>query len=222
MNTEKNRIPNVQIENIGTGKKPHNVIKGFVELPCWTGYFLAKEPNYVIKNRTVTNGRINLWVDGEITPGGYELSQEQINSYFYLIEHQVIIKHSILEALKKQFPNLLSTEYESWDHESNIFPKLSDLTSSEFDFKNYRGPESINIGEDVKDGIAYIQWHFQCKWDEEHGLDIITHKERVIDIGSEADPWKIYKDNGTYEEEQNRYNNTVVKTPMKKKWWQFW
>ena len=219
---ETNKIPNVQIENIGTGKKRHNAIKGFVELPCWTGYFLAEEPNYLIKTKVVTNGRIDLWVDGGIeTDDSFNIDQEQTNAYTYLMERQEQIQHSILQELKKEFPCLLSEEYSSWDHEDGSLPKLSDLTP-DFDFKNYIGPASISIEEDVKDEVAYIKWHFQCLWDPEHGFEVITHKDRVIDLSPHADIFKINKDNGTYEALEKELENKAWRVPKKKKWWRFW
>lgn len=178
---------NIQIENIGSGKRPHNAIKGFVELPCWSGYFLVEEPNYLIKTKVVTDGRIDLCVDGQIKQdNNIYIEQEQVNSYFYLLKHQERIKHSILSELKKEFPRLLSDDYASWDHDEGGFPKITELTPG-FDFKNYIGPASISIGEDVKEEVAYINRHFQCRWDPEHGFEVITHKDRVIDISLDAD-----------------------------------
>ena len=106
---EANKIPNLQIENIGTRKKPINVIKGFVELPCWTGYFLVEEPNYSKKTIVVTDGRIDLWVFGGISADRtIHIDREQINAYFYLLENQESIKHAILEELMRQFPRLIA------------------------------------------------------------------------------------------------------------------
>lgn len=219
---EADKIPNIQIENVGTKRKPHQAIKGFIELPCWTGYFLVEEPNYLIKTKVVTDGRIELWVDGEIRADkSFYIDQEQVNSYFYLVENQERIKHSILEELRKDFPRLLNNEYASWDHEDGSLPRLSDLTP-DFDFKSYIGPASISILEDIKDDAAYIKWHFQCLWDPEHGFEVITHKDRVIDLSPDADIFKINKDNNTYVELEKELKNKVWKVPKEKKWWQFW
>jgi hypothetical protein len=215
-------IPNIQLENVGTGSKPQKAIKGIVELPCWTDYFLVEEPNYLTKTRVVKNGRIELWVDGEINAdGSFHIDPEQAHAYNYLVEHQDNIRTAIIQTLKTEFPHLLQNEYGSWDHEEGGFPKPSELTS-EFDFKNYIGPSSITIAEDKKDEFAYITWHFKCRWDPEHGFEVITHKDRVIDISQEADIFKIYKDNDTYEEVEKELKNKVWKLPKKKKWWQFW
>ena len=193
-----------------------------MELPCWTGYFLVESPNYLIKTKVVTDGRMDLWVDGEIRADkSFHIDREQINSYFYLVEKQERIQQSILEELKKEFPRLLSDEYSSWDQENGNFPKISELTPG-FDFKNYIGPSSISIEEDTKEDMAYVKWHFQCLWDSEHGFEVITHKERVIDVSPEADIFKINKDNNTYEAMEREWKDKVWNAPRKKKWWQFW
>jgi len=35
-----------------------------------------------------------------------------------------------------------------------------------------------------KDGFTHVGFGFTCKWDEEHALGVLTHKGRVIDVGS--------------------------------------
>ena len=56
----------------------------------------------------------------------------------------------------------------------------------------------------------------------EHGFEVITHKDRTIDISPDADIFKIYKDNDTYEEVEKELMNKEWKLPKRKKWWQFW
>ena len=224
MNTKNESIPNLQVVNIGSKKKPLHVIKGFIELQCWNGYYLYDDSYKLKKNKVVIGGRIDFWVDGEIGPqNNMHFSDEQIQAYQYLVDHQHQVKQSILHGLIEGFPQLLADEYSSWEEENSDFPKLEELTP-EFDFQQYIGPESISIREDVKDGAAYVHWRFRCRWDPEHGLEFITHNDRVIDIAPEADPWKIYKDNDTYEKEMQAYNDSkhFIKPTKQKKWWQFW
>lgn len=223
MNTDRSRIPDVHLEKIGGQKNAQPVIKGWVALPCWNGYYLYDDSYKLVKEKVVTNGRIPLWVDGLATEtNDLIFSEEQTKAYWYLVDRQDTIQQAMLEALQTAFPRLLAEEYSSWDQDDEAFPKLTE-TNLQNRFRDFIGPESISIGEDVKDGMAYLTWRFRCRWDIEHGLDFITHQERVIDIAPEADPWKISKDNGTYEQEWEAYHNRPVPERRKKKnWWQFW
>ena len=215
-------IPNIEIGLIGNKNISLYAVKGFIELICWTGYFLYDDSYKLKENKVVTNGCIDLWLEHDIAEdGSFYIPQPQVNAYFYLVEHQNRMKQIMTEALKTAFPGLLANEYASWDHNEPDFPKLSDLTPS-FDFKNYLGPESISIGADVKDDHAYVTWHFSCSWDPEHEMEAITHKDRILDIAPNADIWKIYKDNGTYEQVREADKTKVWNVPKKKKWWQFW
>jgi hypothetical protein len=48
MDSEIRRIPKIQIENIGSKKNPQKMIKGYIELPCWNGYYLYDD-TYTLK-----------------------------------------------------------------------------------------------------------------------------------------------------------------------------
>jgi hypothetical protein len=74
------------------------------------------------------------------------------------------------------------------------------------------------VGKDVRDDEAYITWQFRCWWDIEHGFQVITHADRVIEIAPETDIWNIYKDNGTHEQALKEYNDRMsVSRPVSKK-----
>lgn len=112
-----------------------------------------------------------------------------------------------------------------WDQDDDITPE----TIADFDFKPFLGPLEVSFYDESKNDIAYLQWYFQCEWDPEHGLAVITHQDRVIDLDrGDTDPWKIYEDNGTLAEKQKEYDerakNAKPLEPQKpqKPWWKFW
>lgn len=57
-----------------------------------------------------------------------------------------------------------------------------------------------------KDGSSYFDVSGGCSWDEEHGLNFLFHKDRVISFGGiEGNSyWEAVKDNGTYDEVKNQ------------------
>lgn len=208
-------IPNIQISKFKDKYGTVYLGSAAADLPCWIGYLLNENAKEVITNRQFDVGIQN----SNNNNTSFSASKEQTNAYFYLIEHQEKIKQNILNTLKAIFPDWLSNEFSSYDRIN--FPKLSELTP-EFDFKTYIGPSSINIENDVKDSVAYITWHFNCLWDTEHGFEVITHKERVLEIAPQADLLKINEDNGTYLETNNSLDDYLNIVTQKKKWWKFW
>jgi hypothetical protein len=110
------------------------------------------------------------------------------------------------------------------DPNDSFVPNITPETKADFDFKPFIGPLSVSFHEESKNDIAYLEWHFQCEWDPEHGFAVTTHKERVIHIDQDTDIWKIYEDNGTLEEVQKEYEEQKknFKPREIKPWWQFW
>jgi hypothetical protein len=212
---DRNSIPNLQIRESKYNKKTFYDGSVFVELPYWLGYRGNYECTEVIKD-----GRFCLGIENSMEAGdGFSTNQGQVNAYFYLLENHEALKAQIIQSLKDTLPNLLLNEYSSYD--TTNFPKVSDLTP-EFDFRDFIGPSSIYIEKDVKDNIAYISWNFYCLWDTEHGFDIITHKERIIEISPQSDKFIIHEDNGTAEEVKKSFDEYLRKASQKKKWWKFW
>lgn len=208
---EKYSIPNIQNIKSREGGETYLHKSTIVSLPQWIGYF----SNYMCTER-IMDGQFSIGIDNVIeSSDDFTPSQAQVNAYYYLTENHDAIKESILLALA----NMILQDYEIYDPVN--LPKLSDLTHG-FDFKNYIGPRVINISTDIKDEFAYITWHFHCLWDSEHGFEVITHKNRIIDIGIEADAFKINEDNGTAEEAKYQFGERLNTKTGKKKWWKFW
>lgn len=74
----------------------------------------------------------------------------------------------------------------------------------------------------MKDGLAYLTWHFHCTWDAEHGFDVITHGGRLIELAPQADLLKINEDNGTYNAADSISDESINNSWGKRKWWKFW
>ena len=65
----------------------------------------------------------------------------------------------------------------------DIYEKLVPEINNISDFKNAVGLSTIHAMEGDKDGFAYIGYELGCDWDNEHGIGIMMHKERVVEIG---------------------------------------
>jgi hypothetical protein len=210
-------IPDIKIVKYGTWRDPLEFIRARIVLEAWDGYLFRHMEN----GREITDGKVTLDF------GGYNKDisrdwQEEINAYHCLLENQYEIRDNILKALSVEVNRL--AEY--LDPNDSFVPNVTPETIADFDFKPFIGPESISFTEESKDDVSYLEWHFQCAWDPEHGFAATTHKERVIHIDQDTDIWKIYEDKGTLEEEKRKYDEQMknAKPPRirQKPWWEFW
>ncbi len=164
-------IPNIRIRNIGTKRKPLEVVEARIVLEAWDRYLYKHREN----GKEITDGKIRLNFD-YYNGNNPEDCQAEINAYNHLLKNQYEIRDSIIRTLREKFDWLKETY--DWDQDDDITPE----TKADFDFKRFIGPLSVSFVEESKDDIAYLEWHFQCQWDPEHGLAVITHQERVIDL----------------------------------------
>ena len=49
-------------------------------------------------------------------------------------------------------------------------------------------PYARNLGQ--SDGLALLGFSFRCAWDDEHGLGVLYHRDKVVDVGSSDICWE--------------------------------
>jgi hypothetical protein len=108
-----------------------------------------------------------------------EHSTEHTNGIEYLQSNQTTILESILSELLNKYPKLQEIYDYPEDEKQDFMPNISQIK----DFEDLLSPYSIYITSVFKDGIPYIGYMFSCSWDPEHGLGVMSHKNRIIEIG---------------------------------------
>ena len=128
--------------------------------------------------------------DGE-TVG--KASTEQENGLKYLQKNQKIILKNILEELFKKYPKLQKIYNYSEKDKKDFMPDLKDIQG----FADLLSPTNLYVTSVIKDNHPYIGFGFSCSWDSEHGLGVMTHKDRIVEIdGADLafDTWTAEKD----------------------------
>lgn len=217
MDMSENELPNIRIINIGTRHSRSEMIEARIVLEAWDGYLYKHMEN----GREITDKKVTLYFEC-FRGDNAEDCRAEINAYNHLLKNQSQIRDSILKALTGKVNEL--TQY--LDPDDSFVPNITPETKDDFDFKSFIGPLTISFHEEEsKNDIGYLEWHFQCEWDPEHGFAVITHEDRVIDLDQDTDIWKIYEDNGTLAEKQKEYDKRAktAKPPKRQKpWWEFW
>jgi hypothetical protein len=45
------------------------------------------------------------------------------------------------------------------------------------------GLHDVYVHQVLKDGLPYVGYEFGCTWDGEHGLGVLVHGTRVVEVG---------------------------------------
>lgn len=154
---------------------------------------------YSMAKSNDSNGYVGIYVQEYDFDQPQDFQKNALN-YFNNNQEKVLI--AICNGIIEYYPKLMEMySVEEFDEEYG-FPELKDIN----DVKKIIGIGNIHILDDQKDDYSYLGFECGCPWDEEHGLGIIIHKERVIDVSSAdialSGSKELRKDNGTYTDEE--------------------
>lgn len=205
--------------------KPNIIIgenyEGELILSSWSG-FQSRHGFYAsIDTNEVSSGLVRVFVEGKEVDYVKVTTVEQVNAIKYLVDNSDIVRDALLTGLLNEIPELKEI-YE------DLIPEIHKIE----DFRNCIGLGNIHLMSSDKDNFAYIGFELGCDWDEEHGVGVMMHKDRVIAIG-QADTafnsWVPFEDSRINESETKKWDEANSKLQLekrasenKKPWWKFW
>lgn len=152
-------------------------------------------------------GYLEVWVD---TWGGenyqsFEKPQKfQEKAFDYFIENQEKILNALCNGVIEHYPKMMKMyKVEEFNTEFG-FPELKNID----DVKKIISIQYLKVLGEEKDNFGYLGFACSCPWDEEHGVRITMHKDRVISVDDDSSydaDEEILKDKMT-EEEWKAYN----------------
>lgn len=106
-----------------------------------------------------------------------EPSREQVNAFQWFVEHQDAVCATVIDALYRYYVHSRK-ENRRW-FEMNDCP---DIEQSD-ELRPLLELLGLRLRSDSYRKTALLGFSFDCQWDEEHGLAVLTHKNTVVDIG---------------------------------------
>lgn len=169
-----------------------------IELPLMSGFQERNGAYTSVSSDKSNSGSFKLEFEDDLSdnPDPYD---EQLNTLNYIFENQekiaeLIITRTIteLEQIKSDYGLENEAEYQNLNREK---------------IKSLIGISSILIKTIAKDGFSYFDISGGCNWDEEHGLNILFHKDRIISFGGidGGSTHEAEKDNGTSNNDPDRH-----------------
>lgn len=90
-------------------------------------------------------------------------------------------KHLLLNAILDAYPEFRHQFFEDYNIKENedYLPRVTSVNG----LSKVIALEEIFVHQISKDGLPYVGYQFSCDWDKEHGLGVLMHQKRVIEIG---------------------------------------
>ena len=148
------------------------------QLPSWIGFQARNGPYGSISSESPSDGRVTI----AFAPEGRDespLTEQERASVQWLLDHEAEVASAVLEGLLAEYPRLQQLYgYEEAEREEF----MPDVSSAE-NFRQLIGLHEVHVHQVLKDGLPYIGFEFGCTWDGEHGLGVLMHGSRVVEVG---------------------------------------
>jgi hypothetical protein len=106
-------------------------------------------------------------------------SPKQAAAYQYLLAHEQAISSAVRNAIYEAYPDWRDEYGFDEEEAAEFMPDIDGLDQ----LKPLIGLSSVHVLSVAKDGVGYVGFELGCTWDDEHGLGVMTHKERVVKLG---------------------------------------
>jgi hypothetical protein len=134
-------------------------------------------------NGTITLG-LNVEAGLTVTPCDPDVSripsEFQDEALTYLTEHWKDTLAAVLRALLPYYERMRPEVIDFLGAEAD---RLMPAVATVEELVALIDLRQVHIHPWLKDGIGYVGLQFGCTWDREHGLGVLLHRERVVDLG---------------------------------------
>jgi len=183
-------------EEFGEGKPKLFFWEGWVSLESWKGFAPLEEiwEFFESASEVETGGKSRISVK-PVEPSATEPTDEQCMAFQHLLDNETTIQHAVLQAVFEAYPKWRESYYGpvSSDGGKSFRPitefpdlyhpeKMPEISEPNELVRLVR-PHTVHVLAKAIDGQTRIGFEFACKWDEEHGLGVLTHKGKVVDVG---------------------------------------
>ena len=136
-----------------------------IYLPAWAGFVSGP-------GSKLASGQVRVRVGGDAVAGS-PIGPEQAAAYRRVLVHAATLR-IVLDAIVAAYPKLARDA----DPELAL-PKRVDRA----ELANLVEIVGVHVHDVHRDGVAYVGYQLACAWEVEHGLGVLTHLDRVVEVG---------------------------------------
>jgi hypothetical protein len=145
-------------------------------LPSWRGFQSRRGPYGSLDGAPASDGSVKV----VFAPEGRDeapLADSEIRLVRWAVQHADAMQRSLLHGLLQQYPSLRQ------NYADFVEPDEMPPVETVDEFRTLIGLVSINVHQLEKGGVPYVGFELGCMWDNEHGLGVLMHGTRVVEIG---------------------------------------
>jgi hypothetical protein len=142
----------------------------------WAGFQSRLGAYASTSSNTAGDGTVRLSVVA--AEGAAGPAPEQAAAFEYLLANQDAVRDTLVAAIVEEYLLLRDNVLAGGIVDAAEMPELT----SPDDLKARVGLAVVHILQTAKDGVAYTGFEFGCTWDDEHGLGVMTHRDRVVEF----------------------------------------
>jgi hypothetical protein len=147
-------------------------------LPSWKGFQIRKGAYDTRESNDPSDGTVKIVFAPE-GRGNEPLTPSEISSIIWAIDNEAALSEAVLSCLAQEYASLQQQYDYSGEQKAELMPNIK----SSADLHALIGLHTVNIHQIQRNGIPYVGFEFGCTWDEEHGLGVLMHGTRMVQIG---------------------------------------
>lgn len=155
---------------------------GEIVLPSWVGFQSRHGPYAAVSSDEPSDGSAILRFDTD-GAGCIPPTVAQVAAYRWLIEHEAEVAEAVLNAIFAEYPRFREEYIDAYDDEdAQAAAQTAPPLEQREQLRMVMGLYAVTVLPLPNDGLGYVGFEFGCVW-EEHGLGVLTHRNRVVEIG---------------------------------------
>lgn len=110
--------------------------------------------------------------------GPEPLTEPELGLIGWFLAHEPAVSDAVKSAIVEEYPRLLDLYDYSPEERAELMPEISGVE----DLKALIGLHSVHVHQIARDGMPYVGFEFGCTWDIEHGLGVLMHGTRKVQV----------------------------------------
>lgn len=157
--------------------------EGEIYLASWAGFQSRRGPYAALDSDAPSDGRFLLRFDtdgaGKVPP-----TPAQMLAYRWLLDHEAQVASAVLAAVFAEYPRFREEFLDCYEEgDADAEATVPPLASADL-LRAMMGLRSVCILPLCREDVGYVGFEFGCAWEAEHGLGVLTHKTRVVEVGT--------------------------------------